>query len=1006
MDEKPATTPNPQSDKRSAMARRAVVFVAATFLVYGVVVGLIAPPIAKRVLVSKLGETLGREVEIEGLSVNPFTLAATAKGVRILEADRKTSFISLDQLDVDASITSLTRMAPVVDEMTLDGLKVRLVRDGESHYNASDILTRLAAKPKEKKPDDPARFSVSNIRIANARIDFDDRPVGAKHEITEIYVAIPFISNLPRHLKEFVQPRLDATVNGSPLHIKGETLPFENSLRTRIALQLESFDLPRYVAYSPSPLPVKLDTGKVDGRIEVHFTQASAKEAAINLSGQLALNDLSVSGPDGKLASAARVEAEVASFDPLGGKGEITSVRVSGVKVGEPVQVASLEALGIHVDLHAKDARVDSVATKGGVVGVKRRADGSIEMPVRLAEPAAPAEPAQPASPWHVVVAKMTVDDYRVTVADASVKPAVQHRVSITHLEARDLTTEKGAKAIVLAQLGIDKGGSIDLDSTIVLEPLMVDAKVDAKRIDLVPLRPYVQYFQTVKVKSALASAKGRVQLRGSGPSLKVAYAGSVELAKVASLDTASNEDLLNWDSVRADGIAFSWGHADPVNVAVGDIAVNKLYSRVVVTPEGKINLQQLKLATGSNPAPAPQAPEDLKPRNVRIDRISFVDSRLNFTDHFIKPNYTADVGELNGNVTGLSSDPASRGVVDLKGSYDKASPVVIAGTINPLSGELFLDIGAKGNDIELKNLSAYSIRYAGYGIKEGRLTLDVKYHVENGKLEGRNKILLDQLVFGDKVEGPEATKLPVLFAVNLLKDSQGRIDLELPINGSLEDPQFDIGGLIAQVVGSLLKKALTNPFSLLTAALGGGGGGGAAAGAASGAAAASSDDLAFISFDAGSDQAPDAERAKLDRITKALLDRPAIRIEMASHVDGEKDLAALKRAALRARLGEGDYPKLVKAAYDKELPPQKAEKSGKDEKPAAPPTQEQMEAKLFEKLQVGDEQLRALATRRAEWVKGYLTAQGRLPAERVLVASADAADASTKASRVDFTLK
>jgi hypothetical protein len=317
---------------------------------------------------------------------------------------------------------------------------------------------------------------------------------------------------------------------------------------------------------------------------------------------------------------------------------------------------------------------------------------------------------------------------------------------------------------------------------------------------------------------------------------------------------------------------------------------------------------------------------------------------------------------------------------------------------VNPLRGDLFLDIGAKGKDIDLPRLSAYSMRYAGYPIKAGKLTLDVKYHVENGSLEGRNAIVLDQLTFGDKVESPEATTLPVLFAVNLLKDANGRINLELPIKGSLEDPQFDIGALIGQVVSNLLKKALTSPFQLLAAVMGGDGAG-------KGGSTTGSDDLAFVAFDAGSAEASEAERAKMERIVKALLDRPAVRIEMASHVD-EKDMVALKRAALRAKLGEGDYPKLVKASYDKEFPAEKAEKSESAAKPAAPLTQEQMEAKLLEKMQVTDEQLRALATRRAEWVKGYLTAQGRLPAERVLVASADAGGVSTKVSRVDFTLK
>src|SRR5262249_41218921 len=157
-------------------------------------------------------------------------------------------------------------------------------------------------------------------------------------------------------------------------------------------------------------------------------------------------------------------------------------------------------------------------------------------------------------------------------------------------------------------------------------------------------------------------------------------------------------------------------------DLAIADIDVVKAYSRMVVTPEGRINLQQLKFATNAEPAPEPEPVENVRPRNVRIDRIRFVASRLNFTDHFIKPNYTGDVGDLNGAVTGLSSDPSARATVELKGSYDKSSPVVISGTINPLSGSLFLDIAANGKDIELPRLSAYSVRYAGYGITDGRL--------------------------------------------------------------------------------------------------------------------------------------------------------------------------------------------------------------------------------------------------------------------------------------------
>jgi hypothetical protein len=314
---------------------------------------------------------------------------------------------------------------------------------------------------------------------------------------------------------------------------------------------------------------------------------------------------------------------------------------------------------------------------------------------------------------------------------------------------------------------------------------------------------------------------------------------------------------------------------------------------------------------------------------------------------------------------------------VDLKGRWDSSSPVIIAGTVNPLSGDLFADIGARGDRIELTKLSSYSARYAGYGIKEGSITLDVKYHVENGKMEGRNKILIDQLVFGEKVESPEATKLPVLFAVNLLKDANGRIDLELPISGSLEDPKFEFGALAGQVLSTLFKKIVTSPFSLLAGAVGGNaanGGSGAAKGG-------SSDDLAFTEFEPGSAELAPAAEAKLQTLVKLLQDRPALKLEIASRLDPVKDMEALKARALERRLAElpKDLPKEVR------------------EKIAAEP------------VEVSEQELQALAAARKEKVKAYLVASGRLPAERVLEASAtpQAQEGSrAKLSRVDFALK
>jgi uncharacterized protein involved in outer membrane biogenesis len=1005
---------------------------------YGIAGAFLAPPLIKKLVADKGGERLGRVVVLDDISINPFTLDATAKGFRILEADRKTPFVTFDSLDIEGSASSIYRLAPVADSITLNGLKVSLVRDGDTHYNLSDILERLAAAQKKsgekRDPEEkPAQFSLSNIRLVNARIDFDDRPKGAKHQVTDINVAVPFISNLPRHLKEFVQPSFGANVNGSPLKLAGETLPFENSLRTHVALDLDSLDLRRYLEYSPVPLPVTIDSGKLAARLSVRFTHSDGKDPSVDIAGKMSLSDLGVSKPDkGMLVKAGRIDADIASFDPIGGLVRLNSVQVADVEgLDGEARVPAAEARNIQVSLKDKKARIESVASKDGVVSIKRE-------PSSAASTAAESPSAEgsdtASSPWHLAVSKLELAGYRVTVVDSTVKPAVTHRVTIANLEASDVTNESVAKGTVVARLGLEKGGSVEVSSMFTLDPLLVNAKVDARRIDLVGLRPYATQFSTVALKAGAASAKGNVTLRGKGEHLKVAYSGMAEIANLATSE--SGEDLLNWKSVRTSGIEFAWAPDAPLTLAVADIVVDKAYSRLVVTPEGKLNVQQLRTATPEEPeAPATTEP---KPRNVRIDRITFVDSRLNFTDHFIKPNYTADVDELQGTVTGLSSEPESRAVIDLKGSYDHASPVIIAGTVNPLRGDLFLDVAAKGEGIELPKLTAYSQRYAGYGITEGKLTLDVKYHVENGKLEGRNHILLERLTFGDKVESPEATKLPVLFAVNLLKDSNGEIKLELPIAGSLSDPQFEISGLITQVLGSLLKKAVTSPFSLLAAAFGGSGGNGGASvasrdggsvAAKEGGSAASKegggvaskdggvaskeggggDDLAFVDFDPGrSDIAPAGQR-KLDTLSRALQGRPGLTLQMASRLDAEKDQAALRWLALNKQLlaGKGgsataiddaEYPRIVREAYARAKLPGKPEEMSVAE----------LETKLLANATIGEEELRALASQRAEQVREYLVGKGQLAGDRVQVAAIteESKPANARASRVDFALR
>lgn len=951
-------TPNPTL----RLARGAAIGAVALFALYAVGVGLVAPPIARKVAAEKIGEALGRPAAIDRVRVNPFTLEASVEGLRIYEPDGKTVFASFDALDLDAAARSITHLAPIIESATLRGLRVSLVRDGDTHYNVTDIVQRLGTPPAKAHEERRAAFSVSNIRLTGARIDFDDRPMKRRHEVTDLEVALPFVSSLPVHAKDLVKPAISARVNGSPFHVEGDTLPFEPTLATNLSIDVKEIDLARYASYSPVPLPVTIDSGRLAGRVTVRFEEeAKAKEPSVRIAATALLTDFACSTPEAKpWVNTRRIDVEVAELRPL-----------------------------------ARIVRLEHVRIDGGEARLERSRDGSLQLVSLPASDTA----STPSRPWTVALKRFEVSDFSVALADHSVRPELRERVRIASLEGTDLTPEHGGN--VAAKLVFERGGEVTIDGTIAPEPFAVEARVDARSIDLAPLRPYVSQFPTVAIRKALASAKGTVHVRGTGNAMRVSYAGAAAIANLATFETATKEDLLNWKAAVARDIRFDWTPNAPLSLAVRDLVVDSAYSRVIVHPDGKLNVQQLRFAADDDAARAHAQTVESQPKNVRIDRIAFVNSRLNFTDLYVKPNYTADVGELEGVVTGLSSDPDSRGNVELRGRYDRTSPVTIEGQVNPFAPELFLDIAAKGSDIELPKLTAYSQRYAGYGIREGRLNLDVHYHLEGGKLEGRNKIVLEQLTFGDKVESPDAIKLPILFAVNLLKDANGRIDLELPVSGSLDDPQFEMSGLIAQVVTSLLKKAVTSPFEFLSAVFGG---------APAEGAPASGKDLAFVDFDPGLDDIGPKARGKLERLAEVLRERPGLKLEVASRLDEGRELRALEFAALqravaeakrRAVGGDGavkvddpEYAKYVRAAY------------ANAGLPAGDWSVATMETRLIERAPIDPETLRSLAAKRADGVMKYLTAEGHLPAERVVLASADAAQAGDAASRVVFALR
>ena len=380
----------------------------------------------------------------------------------------------------------------------------------------------------------------------------------------------------------------------------------------------------------------------------------------------------------------------------------------------------------------------------------------------------------------------------------------------------------------------------------------------------------------------------------------------------------------------------------------------------------------------------------------------------MTFTDRFVKPNYVAELSSIDGSISAVSSSNPQPAKVKVTGRVYTTAPLSISGVVQPFAKFLALDLKASAKGVDLPRFNTYSAKYVGYPIKRGKLSVDLEYKIKDRALTASNHVVLNQLTFGDKTNNPDATKLPVLLAVALLKDSRGNIDINLPISGSLDDPEFSVGGIVVRVVLNLVVKAVTSPFSLLASAFGGG------------------EELSYVEFAPGSAALTEDSQQRIDTLIKALTDRPGLKMDLSGRADPKTDMEGLRQAWIESKIRAakaaavaprgkltGRRRRVARRAL--QVPGRGLRRYRHQDKPrnligiAKSIPDAQMEEMLRSVAPVGDEQLRQLADARAQAVYEKLLAHEGL-AERVFIVApqldADGIKDDGVPSRVEFSLK
>jgi hypothetical protein len=446
-----------------------------------------------------------------------------------------------------------------------------------------------------------------------------------------------------------------------------------------------------------------------------------------------------------------------------------------------------------------------------------------------------------------------------------------------------------------------------------------VDIHLAFANIDLHPLDPYLDSRLSVFVIGSKLGMDGNIRLRGTNGGLpNVTFNGDTWLNDFDTVDGVLDEDLIKWDSVHISDISAG---LNPPEVSVKQMAVSGFYARAVIETNRTINIllalhisptnsttevaadksstsEKAKKLLAGDRVISTNALAQLPLRTFSVGSILITNSSANFTDRSLTPNVNMALQQISGTISGISSEELQHADVSLHAKVDNVGPVDITGTINPFSKGQTNEVKIAVNNVDLTPLSSYSGKYAGYRIAKGKVSVALTYHLHGRDLKSENVITIDQFKFGEKVDSPDATKLPVRLGVKVLQDRNGKIVLDVPIDGTLDNPDFHLRKVITAAIWNIVGKAITSPFSVLGALFGGGHG----------------DDIRYEDFAPGRAELTAASKEKLDVIIKSLYERPGLELDISGSVDTNADLDGLRAVYLEKELRAQKWQALRKA--------------------------------------------------------------------------------------------
>lgn len=883
--------------------------------------------------------------------------------LRVKPKDKNSDILNLKSLYADSIAAKPMMQDLYIRTVVLDLLKANIKRDAKGDIDWTEYFKnkeKISESKKVQKDEKtaPLNINIEDISLKRTVVNIDDKGV---------------------------IPNVKTKLNELNLDIKNFTLLAEKPFSYKINLVLND----KTVCSSNGDIKDKFSEAKTRLTCKnldvVHYrpyidqiASNMLKSYDILLKSSMLSFDANVTLKDENSEIAALVKSANLSLD---------NFALNHKKSNENlVNFKSFDVKGVSLDTKTKAVTIEKASFGGLEANLKREKNGAFNFESLIeAKPniskGIKTDNKKDEKAYSIKLKSFNINSAKINFNDKSIEKSAKTTLDKIDFSANDIDSKENSLFKYNLAFRVNSRGVVKSSGDIKHTPLEQKGTVALHKISLKELTPYIEESTFLKISDGYLNLKSTTAYKQKDKKDEFNVDGELSVEEFFLHDNRDGSTVASFS--KADLKSFNL-KSDPNSLYIDEALLDSFYLDAMIYENKSMNLAKLLKQKERESKKVSQKSDEKFA--FKLLKLKVSNGSANFADYSLPIDFKTSIHDLNGNIYAISNNYGEVAYVDMDGGVDEYGSTKLKGSFEPSNIKSFLDIDFNFRNLNLNALSGYSAQFAGYKIDKGKLFLDLKYRINNSELVSKNSIVIKNMKLGDEVKDENITKLPLGFAIALLENSDGVIDIDMPIEGNVDKPDFKYGTIIMKALSNLILKAVASPFTFLGKLIG-----------------IEGDKLKNIDFEAGESLILPPEREKLDNLADILLKKPKLSLAISGGFDGKKDLEALKSKKLKEKVFEiskQEQPTIqvlariyVQSGGDiKSLQDELRAKTGREFSNGE--YQKELYVRCINAQNVAEDELNELADKRAKIIQNYLAAK-KIDVKKIIVHEAKSVSSS-----------